>query len=292
MKCSRRLKSSACIPSTFIGIRQLPLSRTGKRDRNGLPDLDSCCDNILNSNNSNNNNNIVLLKEYGFTGDIVSKTIIQYLNLQSCQQQMLTTSISFAMLGGDSLSAAVICRTLYANMNEIQNSRWLGGGYGQLPEPFNTPSLLRARNLGEYVDLLDKCGLKIKPTTSNDPSSNNDSSSSSESIKEMVVSSPVEEEDDDDYTNTDKALLYDALLQATTLGQSSISSAILCLKETDPNYGLHNGRIGKTSRKIEQRAIFKATPLHLACFKGDAGLVKLLLRHSANYRSPNTSKFF
>ena len=87
-------------------------------------------------------------------------------------------------------------------------------------------------------------------------------------------------------------MLYDALLQATTLGQSTIAAAILLNLNADPNYGIHNGRIGKTSKKIEQRAIFKSTPLHLACFKGDAGLVKLLLRHNANYRSPNTSKFF
>jgi acyl-CoA synthetase (AMP-forming)/AMP-acid ligase II/ankyrin repeat protein len=274
VKCSNRLRKT-CIPSAFVGIQQLPLSRTGKRDRSGLPRLDSCS--VLDIHNEMS----TPLQDYGIAGGMVFETLVQYLNLQPCQQKMVTRSVSFAVLGGDSLSAVVVCRTLYAHFYRLQNSRHLGGEYGQLPEPFNTASLLRAKNLGEYVDLIDEnITTNDLQTASGDPSTKPQSSTTSATNK--APSSDTSE----------KALLYDALLQATTLDQSSIAAALLHLG-ADPNHGHNHGsRIGNTSGRIQHRAVFKAAPLHLACFRGDSILVKLLLSYKASHKSPNANGLF
>ena len=274
VKCSNRLRK-ACIPSAFVGIQQLPLSRTGKRDRSGLPRLDSCS--VLDIHNEMS----TPLQDYGVAGGMVFETLVQYLNLQPCQQKMVTRSVSFAVLGGDSLSAVVVCRTLYAHFHRLQNSRHLGGEYGQLPEPFNTASLLRAKNLGEYVDLLDEnITTNDLQTPSGDPSTKPQSSTTAATNKDPFPDT------------SEKALLYDALLQATTLDQSSIAAALLHVG-ADPNHGHNHGsRIGNTSGRIQRRAVFKAAPLHLACFRGDPILVKLLLSYKANHKSPNTNGLF
>ena len=274
VKCSNRLRK-ACIPSAFVGIQQLPLSRTGKRDRSGLPRLDSCS--VLDIHNDMS----TPLQDYGVAGGIVFETLIEYLNLQPCQQKMVTKSVSFAVLGGDSLSAVVVCRTLYAHFHRLQNSRHLGGEYGQLPEPFDTASLLRAKNLGVYVDLIEE-NIKTNDlqTPSGDPPTKPQSS---------IITATNKDPSPD---TSEKDLLYDGLLQATTLDQSSIAAALLHVG-ADPNYGHNHGsRIGNTSGRIQRRAVFKAAPLHLACFRGNPTLVKLLLSYKANHKSPNTNGLF
>lgn len=160
----------------------------------------------------------------------------------------------------------------------------IGGGFGELPKPFDAATLLRARNLGEYVDTLDNSGLR-KPSviaiTDDLPASKTFTNKDSENSFTSA--------NDDDNNNSD--LLYDALLQASMLGQCTISAGLLSLG-ANPNFDSHRGRIGKTSGRIEQRAIFKANPLHLACLQGCPILVRLLLDHNANYRSPNTNGLF
>ena len=273
-KCSNRLRK-ACIPTTFVGIRQLPLSRTGKQDRSGLPKIKSCS--VLNIYNEMS----TPLQDYGVAGSIVFETLVQYLNLQPCQQKMVTTSISFAILGGDSLSAVVVCRSLYAHFYQLKNSRHLGGEYSQLPQPFNTESFLRTKNLGEYVDLLDA---SISINNLQKESSDQSTNSQTPTTASISKNSPLD--------TSEKSLLYDALLQAITLDQTSIASALLYLG-ADSNHGHNHGsRIGNTSGRIQRRAVFKATPLHLACFRGNSILVKLLLSHNASYKSPNTNGLF
>jgi ankyrin repeat protein len=191
---------------------------------------------------------------------------------------MLTKSVSFAMLGGDSLSATLISRTLYAHHLNVDNSRFLGGEYGQLPGPFEVSNLLRAKSFGEYVDLLDRNNVTTSAASNHGVGANE--------TKHVEYESHTFENEIDE-----KAKLYEALLQATTLGQSSIAVGLLLIG-ADPNFGLHGGRIGKISGRIEQRATFKSNPLHLACSKGDVYLTKVLLDHKASYRSPNTNGLF
>ncbi|VEU44272.1 unnamed protein product [Pseudo-nitzschia multistriata] len=274
IKCSNRLRK-ACIPSTFVGIPRLPLSRTGKRDRLGLPGLSSCS--ILRISNELS----TPLEKYGLAGSMVVETLVKYLNLQPCQQQMLTKSVSFAVLGGDSLSAVVVCRTLYARCHQIQNSRFVGGEYGQLPEPFDTVTLLRAQNLGDYVDLLDETITENGLLRGQGTSVDNSSAATSVTTTHLPENGSV-----------DDALLYDALLQATTMNQSMIAKALLSLGANPNRDHAHGSRIGNTSGRNERRAIFKTAPLHLACFRGDAGLVKLLLAKNASFKSPNTNGVF
>jgi ankyrin repeat protein len=276
-RCSNRLKA-ACVPSAFIIVRQFPLSPTGKRDRDALPSLDDCT--VLSSSTKKS----TPLIEYGACGAIVADTLSECLNLQKAQLQMLTTEVSFAMLGGDSLLATLVTRTLYAYHNKVDNTRLLGGQYGQLEEPFNVVNLLRAKNLGEYVDLLDQhrvCtsdgnGKLVPPERPYD---------------KFELVKPPPKVDGQEANNPEMEFLADALLQATTLGQSSIAAALL-YAGANPNYGAHGGRIGKTSGRLQQRAIFKSSALHLAAAKGDVGLVKLLLENNANCKSPNTNGLF
>ena len=273
-KCANRLRK-ACIPSAFVGIRQIPLSRTGKRDRSGLPSIDSCS--VLNIRNELS----TPLQDFGASGRKVFETLVQYLNLQPCQQKMVTKSVSFAVLGGDSLSAVVVCRTLYAHYHGLQNSRHLGGQFGQLPVPFNTESLLRAKNLGDFVDLLDE---SIQ--------SNNLQTNSVDTSKIEQNSIGESTNNDPPMDNSEDSLLYDALLQATTLDQTLIASALLQLG-ANPNHGQNHGsRIGNTSGRNQRRAVFKAAPLHLACFRGNSTLLKLLLKQNASFKSPNTNGLF
>ena len=162
-RCVAKLKA-ACVPSAFVIIPDLPLSPTGKKDRRRLPVLKDCVslDFAFEQTSYGDNDKVGegagstrrLLLEYGMAGEIVAETIIECLNLQVCQREMLTTGISFSMLGGDSLAATRVTRALYAYHHGVDNNRFLGGAFGVLGEYFDVTHLLRARTLGEFVDLL------------------------------------------------------------------------------------------------------------------------------------------
>jgi acyl-CoA synthetase (AMP-forming)/AMP-acid ligase II/ankyrin repeat protein len=266
-RCTNRLKAS-CIPSAFVVISHLPLSPTGKRDRSQLPKLELC--QLL----TNSQQETVPLRDYGCCGEIVTATITEVLNLQPCQQQLLTKSASFAMMGGDSLSATLIARTLYAHHMQVENSRFLGGDRGQLPEPFTVVNLIQSKTLGDYVDLLDKQGVCI-----------------STSVAPREVIDTEQENSEEMAADRQEEVLYEALLQAATLDQSVVAVGLLQIG-ADPNFGDHGGRIGKTSGRLQQRAIFKANPLHLACTKGDQRMVHALLQFDVNFKSPNTNGLY
>ena len=272
-RCAVRLKAS-CIPSVFVAIPSIPLSPTGKRNRDGLPDLSEC--RLLNETGEET----ILLKDYGSSGAIVSDTLAEYLNLHECQLRMLSTDVTFAMLGGDSLSATIVCRTLHAKHHKIINNRFVGGASGQFPEPFNVSNLLRAKNLGQYVDLLDQHGV----------SRNGPVPTQHDSLPGSI-SGETDQGFTDARRTTAETPLYDALLQAVTLGQSIIAISLLH-EGADPNSRSHGGRIGKTSGRVAQRAIFKASPLHLACNKADVKLIHELVRHGAKVNTPNTNGLF
>ena len=118
-RCEQKLKA-ACIPKSFVIIKRLPLSPTGKRDRKGLPEIDACS--FLNGAD----NNAIRLSEYGVAGWKVAEVLVECLNLQPSQEAMLTTTATFGMLGGDSLAATRVTRALYAYHHKVANSRFLG----------------------------------------------------------------------------------------------------------------------------------------------------------------------
>jgi hypothetical protein len=101
-----------------------------------------------------NKQNEVSLRDYGTAGSFVAEQVSSHLKLQHCQQSMLTTLVSFSVLGGDSLTAILIARALHAHHHGVGNSRHLGGKYmGLFYAPYHS------QDLGAYVDSLDENGV-------------------------------------------------------------------------------------------------------------------------------------
>ena len=100
-----------------------------------------------------------LLREHGNAGHVVCKAIASALNLPSSMEASLTSGSNFAALGGDSLAATRVVRSLYASHYSLVDGRKLGGQYGQLDGAFSVQHLLSARTLGSYVDWLDSHGV-------------------------------------------------------------------------------------------------------------------------------------
>lgn len=278
-------------PSAFIILPRVPLSRTGKRDRRGVPLLSDTVP--LESLFGSGEHPCVPLREYGTAGAVVAVQIIDCLNLQPSQEPLLTTMATFAMLGGDSLAATRVVRALYAYHHNRRNSRFLGGEYGELDGPFKVVHLLKAENLEAYIDWLDRHNLCLSRTAASVTESAKEPIHSSEN-NQTVVNATDNNQDSGDVTSiqvTEGSQLYDALLQATTRGHSAIAMGLLDVG-TDPNFGKHKGRLGKTSGRNVRKKVFRSSPLHLACLKGDPPLVQKLLRHGAKSNSPDASGMF
>ena len=275
-RCMEKVKA-ACLPKAFVIIPSLPLSPTGKKDRNGLPDLNNCKPLYQSDHEA------MPLAKYGTAGAIVAENIIECLNLQPAQEAMLTSSVTFTMLGGDSLAATRITRALYAAHNRVHNTRHLGGEFGKLDGVFDVVHLLRSRTLGEYVDMLDNNGICASDVESEG------------TVGVVDAKTHAEHEDFGEMPDTDgdgQAVLYNALLQAATLGQSTIAVGLL-QANADPNYGLHGRRLGKVKGgRIEQKSVFRSSPMHLACLKGDDTLVRKLLEKNSNFKSPDASGLY
>lgn len=267
-RCNK--KARVC-PAAFVVIPGVPLSPTGKRDRNGLPKTDHAVPlaSLMGEARA------LLLKDHGRTGKVIASEIVEALNLLPAQQEMLTTAATFAMVGGDSLAATRIVRALYAQHHGIHNSRHLGGEYGVLEGPFAVVNLLTAANLGQYVDFLDQHGVCADVTTTGT------NAASSPSVATGTIAA----------NDADAHDLHDALVQATSLGHTQIALGVLGMG-ADPNFSAHKGRLGKTSGRMEQRRTFRTSPLHLACNMGDAALVDKLLQCRAKYNSPDASGMF
>ena len=280
-RCLARLKAS-CVPSAFVVISTVPISPTGKRDRRKLPSLCDCVpmDHVRGTTGVGRP---ALLREYGSSGAIVAEIIMDCLNLQPCQEIMLTSAASFSVLGGDSLAATRVMRALYAYHHNVDNTRHLGGSFGILDDSFDVIRLLRGRSLGSFVDHLDRNFL-CRPRV--ELSSNNVKTCMSSEMEngpdEGIVNSPDVEHE---------SQLYEALLQASASGQSAIACALLDIG-ADPNFGAHGGRLGKVSSRMEQKTIFRSSPLHLACLKGDDSLVKKLIEKQSKFNSPDASGLY
>jgi non-ribosomal peptide synthetase component F len=146
-RCRRKAKA---IPSKFIIVPRIPMSPTGKRDRRKVPSIESCLP--LNQFCCDGNKMCTGLQDYGRTGAIVAEEIRSCLNLQHCQMSILSTATTFAMVGGDSLSATRVVRAIYARHHGLLDNRFIGGEYGKKDGPLSPLNLLSAENLGVYVD--------------------------------------------------------------------------------------------------------------------------------------------
>jgi acyl-CoA synthetase (AMP-forming)/AMP-acid ligase II/ankyrin repeat protein len=280
-RCMEHVRAGA-IPAIFAIIERLPLSPTGKRDRRRLPLLSDCIS--LDSLKDGSDGTKKPLWEHGTSGAVVAKHVIDCLNLQPCQRPLLTTSTSFVLLGGDSLAATRVARSLYAYHHNVFNTRFLGGAYGVLEAPFTASHLLRVRTMGDYVDLLDSHGVccSSKDTREQDPAGANNRKATILGENDTVLHG---EEKDFDLS------LYEALLEAATSGQSVIAIALLD-HGVDPNLGDHGGRLSRVSDRTERKRKFRSNPLHLACSKGSPELVKKLLEKGCRFNSPDATGSF
>ncbi len=277
-RCKNSL-TAACMPNAFILLPNLPLSPTGKRDRKRLPPVSECA--LLNRGDDQG----ILLKDYGRMGGFLAETIRECLNLQTLQQEMMTTSVTLDMLGGDSLAATRIIRALYAHHHQVENTRYLGGDYGKFDGPFNVLHLIRAKSLGAYVDMLEQNNIGALSCVQK----------YNENMLQECPAVSVDHGKEEDSTSANEMQgdkLYKALLQAATRGQSSMAVALLHAG-ADPKYGDHGKRLGKVSGGFYQRKfLFHSSPLHLACKKGDRQLVEHLLYKGANCKTPDASGLF
>jgi acyl-CoA synthetase (AMP-forming)/AMP-acid ligase II len=264
-RCKEKVRKG-CVPSNFVLIKRIPLTRTGKINRGALPAIETCL--TLDEAVSRGGKPQVHLSDYGRCGNFVANELATCLNLHESQRRMITTTANFAMLGGDSLAATRIVRALYASHHGLQNARSLGGAFGIFDGVFNASNLIRSNSLGEYIDLLDSSGVL--------------SSVPAEQFHSKDISSRT-------ITKTEENHLYDALIQAITMNQSTIAVSLL-LHGANPNLEEHGQRLGNTSGRLEQRDTFHSNPLHLACVKGDLRVVRaLLMVGHCNCKSPDSS---
>jgi acyl-coenzyme A synthetase/AMP-(fatty) acid ligase/ankyrin repeat protein len=258
-------------PTKFILLPRLPLTATGKRDRRALPSVDQAVPmpSVAHA---------PALTSYGRCGRIVAQEIIACLNLStSAEQDLLTVAATFSLLGGDSLSATRVVRAVYARHHQIHDTRHLGGPTGTLDGPFAVQYFLRAENLGQYVDWLDRNGVCTATSDDVTASEHGDTTLAVQSGGLVHPHNPNPG--------------YSALLHATAAGFSVLAVALLQQCGVDPNHGQHEGRLGKTNR-LERKRNFRSTPLHLACLAGMDDLVTALLDHGANPKCPNASGMF
>mmetsp|Transcript_25497 Transcript_25497/g.61302 ORF Transcript_25497/g.61302 Transcript_25497/m.61302 type:complete len:1096 (+) Transcript_25497:59-3346(+) len=282
-RCDRRVRRG-CVPSVFILINRLPLSPTGKRDRSALPLLADCC--IMGGTTTDGNEN--LWSYNGKIGRAVANKICECLNLQPCQRQLLTLNANFFVLGGDSLAATRVVRGLYAQYHGVFDSRNLGGSTGTLGGPFATKYLLQSRTLGEYVDFL--CST-LDSMSAFEASENDRTVTEARGTKQDISSASniVDSNANENHTSGDP--LYGSLVEAITLGYTSVASSLLDLG-VDPNDQPNQGRLGKVTDRKQQRALFKSNPLHLASLRGNPYLVKQLLGKGCKANCPDASGSF
>ena len=267
-RCMKKARKG-CMPSTFVIIERVPLTRTGKINRDALPPIETCAS--LQEAIYPGQEPSTHLSKYGRCGAFITGELVTCLNLHVSQQEMITTSVSFAILGGDSLAATRIARALYACHHGINNSRTLGGEFGQLEGAFNASHLIRAKSLGDYIDFLDSSSI-LDAAAAESPNQN---------VLQTMLQMQTESDDD--------TKLFEALLQAIMLNQSTLAISLLGVG-AKPNLKERQKRLGKTSGRLEQRDAFKSNPMHLACAKGDLCVVRALL-HVGNCfcKSPDSS---
>eukprot|EP00546_Thalassionema_frauenfeldii_P021046 CAMPEP_0178905014 /NCGR_PEP_ID=MMETSP0786-20121207/6020_1 /TAXON_ID=186022 /ORGANISM="Thalassionema frauenfeldii, Strain CCMP 1798" /LENGTH=1011 /DNA_ID=CAMNT_0020576535 /DNA_START=88 /DNA_END=3120 /DNA_ORIENTATION=- len=266
MRCLARLRAGV-MPSAFVAIGQVPMSSTGKANRQSLPNVEDC----IPLDELNGSRERSLITNYGAAGFMVGEVIKDIVNLQPCQYGLLTTDATFAMLGGDSLAATRLVRALYAKHNNVQDSRLIGGGQGTLQGPFAVNHLLRMQNLGDYVDWLDQNGVCGSHQTDKED-------------RKITLSQTMP--DIDNLIDGADFRGYEALLKATTMNQSTIVTGLLDVG-INPNADDHGSRLAKVSSRNERKKKFKSNPLHVACGKGNPVIVEKLISKGCKFNSPD-----
>eukprot|EP00804_Cyclotella_cryptica_P024822 CCRYP_001772-RA/>CCRYP_001772-RA protein AED:0.27 eAED:0.27 QI:185/1/1/1/1/1/4/3000/1114 len=272
-RCDRKVRKG-CTPSFFVLIDRLPLSPTGKRDRSRLPSLENC--QLMGCNDGDGET----LWRFGTAGPIVADKVCECLNLQPCQRALVTRGSNFFALGGDSLAATRVTRGLYALHHGVLNSRNIGGETGTLDGPFAAKYLLQSPTLGDYVKFLHTHSAFEKHRSQRDVNTENFEEHPPET-------SPT------DSVEYHKNVLYDGLIEAISLGLTCVAISLLDLG-VDPNISSMGGklRLGKVKDRNQQRALFHANPLHLACVRGEPLLVKRLLAAGCRSNIPDAQGYF
>ena len=170
------------------------------------------------------------------------------------------------------MAATRVVRGLYAQYHGILDSRNLGGESGTLDGPFAVIYLIQSDTLGDYVAFLE---------------SRLDTQSTFEGKENDVTNHDAHQEAETEKKTTDP--LYGSLIEAITVGHTSIASALLDLG-VDPNSEPNEGRLGKNTDRKQQR--FQSNPLHLACLRGNSYLVKRLLSKGCKCNTPNATGSF
>lgn len=101
------------IPSAFIIIPRIPMSATGKRDRRLLPPFQNALPITEILTRTKGERISFPLRTYGKTGSMIVEEITKCLNLQACQTRILSTTTTFTMLGGDSLTATRVVHYMH-----------------------------------------------------------------------------------------------------------------------------------------------------------------------------------
>lgn len=268
-RCKQRSRAT---PSAFILIPVMPLTRTGKRNKDAAFSLGKA---VPLAQLISGMADGVPLSEYNALGALVAEQIIDCLNLLPCQISLLSTEATFAMLGGDSLTATRVVRALYACHHDVFNSRQLGGAYGTLDDDtFSVRHLVQASNLGAYVDFLQ--GQNVLQNLQHS------STAESRSVQSAQTSQ----------VDSHEAHLYDALLRSTMQGKTLLALALI---EAGAKPNVENSRkyrLSNTRGIQERKTIFHSTPLHFACLNGIPQLTRVLLLNGAKLNVPDAVGMF
>lgn len=161
-------------------------------------------------------------------------------------------------------------RRLYAIHHGILDSRNLGGPTGTLSGIFSPKYLLQSNTLGDFVEHLNSNSIFQTAEFAGTVQNVNEAEKNDDDIDDSTDSGHSELESVADP-------LHESLIEAITLGYTSIASALLDLG-VDPNSQSNQARLGKVTDRKQQRLLFNSNPLHLACLRGDPYLVKKLLQ--------------
>lgn len=164
------------------------------------------------------------LWKYGVAGAVVADKVCECLNLQQCQRQLVNCSSNFFLLGGDSLAATRVTRGLYAFHHGIFDSRNLGGATGTLSGPFSAKYLLQSKTLGDYVDFLDSHSVLQRDATCTSKIADQGIDAMHNLVSNDQCSNiEIDSEKPEVHSNP----LYESLIEAITLGLSSVAIALL-----------------------------------------------------------------
>jgi hypothetical protein len=166
-----------------------------------------------------------------------------------------------------------VVRGLYALHHGVSNSRNLGGETGTLDGPFAAKYLLQAPTLGGYVDFLQ--------------------SNSAFGHGQVPLDNASTSKIGREFSQQPRDNLYDSLLESISLGLTCIAVSLID-SGVDPNSKLMNKRLrlGKIKDRNQQRSLFHANPLHLACVRGEPLLVKKLLESGCKSNTPDAKGSF